>query len=386
MNGPAAELTRELTATIGHARILVVDDEPSARRGLELLLRDEGFTVACASNGADALEEVARFRPDVVITDLRMPVLNGLDLCARLHERCPELPIIITTAYGEMQSVVLGLRAGASDYLTKPLEFDAVLLSVRRAIEKRAAHTEREHLRRHAEALYEEAMSAVQRRDEVLSIVSHDLRNPLSVIHVNAQVLSMEAKEHEYTLKDLAESTLRATTSMGRLLDDLVDEARLGGAGLRLDRQRHQVGDLLEDASELRPLALQRGVRLELHAPRADDTVDCDRARMGRVLANLITNAIKFSSRGGTITVGAESAIGEIRFFVRDAGPGIKAEALPHLFERFWQAPGGNRPGAGLGLFIAKGIVDAHKGRISVESQEGAGSTFTVSLPIGEPS
>ena len=142
------------------ARILVVDDEPASRSGLEKLLRQSGFEVVTAADGTDALEVARTARPDVVVTDIRMPRTDGVELCRRLHEEVdPDLPVILISAFDERGSLVEGLRAGAHDFLLKPIDFEQLLVVVQRAIERRAARVERDQLRAQAETLCQQALT-----------------------------------------------------------------------------------------------------------------------------------------------------------------------------------------------------------------------------------
>lgn len=370
-----------LSSRADHARILVVDDDESSREGLAKVLRGEGFVVDCAADGHSALEQVSGFDPDVVLTDLRMPRVDGIELCARLRDVDPELPVILMTVQDDAASILRGLRAGIDDYLPKPLDIDLVFRSLRHAIGKRAIAIEQRQLRVQNAELCAETQAALKRYDEVLSVVSHDLRNPLAVIHLCSQRLLEECPELGSRPRTTAATIARSVARSNRLIDNLLDETRLRGDGVTLERREHAIDDLLGDVRDLRPLALHRGLVLHIEPAPPDRTLLCDRAKMAQVLSNLVGNAIKFSPSGATVRVWAESCDDALRFGVSDHGPGIAAEAQPHLFERFWQSPGGKLAGLGLGLYIARGIVAAHGGRIWFESDEGSGSTFFVSLP-----
>ncbi len=374
------EAANQLTKQV---RVLIVDDERSARDVLRQLLDGEGFAVQCASDGQSAFEQASQFDPDVVLTDLDMPRLDGIQLCEKLRASDPELPVILVTAHDDAPSILRGLRAGVDEYLTKPLDLELVLFSLRRATDKRAGRIDQEQARHRAEVLLEEARAATKRFEEVLAVVAHDLRNPLGVIHLAAQWLLEEGGALDATGRGLAASIVRALAESNRIIENLLDEARLQGGGVTLERSRHRVQDLLDDANDLRPLALKRGIALDVRPAVAQRDLCCDRAKIAQVLSNLVGNAIKFSPGGSAVTVWAEDTDQGIRLAVRDQGPGIPAEARPHLFERFWQQTVRGAAGVGLGLYIAKGIVDAHGGQIWVESQEGTGSTFFVSLPVG---
>jgi signal transduction histidine kinase len=175
----------------------------------------------------------------------------------------------------------------------------------------------------------------------------------------------------------------RAGERMNRLIQDLLDVKRMESGHLSIDTCPLPAATLLAEAADaLRPLAVAAALELRLepspHLPR----VSADRHRMHQVLSNLIGNAIKFTPRGGTITLRADVVAGELRVAVADSGPGIPAEQLPHIFGQFWQGARTDRRGIGLGLAIAKGIVEAHRGRIWVESTLGSGSTFYFTLPL----
>lgn len=232
--------------------------------------------------------------------------------------------------------------------------------------------------------LYEAQQAAVQARDEVLSIVAHDLRNPLSRITMGASLLLDLAPDRGETERRQLEILLRAADGMNRLIQDLLEVTRVeSGGGLSIYPERHELASLLEATYEaLQPQVEARGLRLECPTPPEHLMVTADRDRFLQVMGNLIGNAIKFTDQG-SITVRAEPAGDEVRISVADTGSGIGEEDRAHLFERFWQARQARRGGAGLGLAITKGIVEAHGGRIWVESEIGVGTTFYFTLPAG---
>jgi PAS domain S-box-containing protein len=233
--------------------------------------------------------------------------------------------------------------------------------------------------------LYKEAQGALRTRDDILAIVSHDLRTPLTTITAAAELLlrSAELPGGESQPEKRARAILSAVERMGRLLDDLGDVASIDAGRLRLGlRERRSVADLLREIHEMfEPLAAAGSRRLVTEPPRPDLEVDCDRERIFQVLTNLVGNALKFTRAGDQITIGADAMNDEVCFSVTDTGPGMSAEQLPRVFDRYWQAPETARRGSGLGLFIAKGVVEAHGGHMSVDSQPGRGSRFHFTLP-----
>jgi PAS domain S-box-containing protein len=231
--------------------------------------------------------------------------------------------------------------------------------------------------------LYAESQNAVRTRDHVLAVVSHDLRNALGVIATSARLLlSGSGEEQQRTRR--AETIIRACDRMNRLMRDLLDASRLqAGHVLTIDPSRQDVAPILREACEsvLAP-ADQKLIAIECDISSEAPPVLADRGRVLQVLSNLLSNALKFTPDGGTITVRAERQHEMVQLSVADTGPGVRVEDLTRIFERFFQATGTATQGTGLGLAIAKGIVEAHGGRIWVESQAGIGATFHFTLPI----
>jgi K+-sensing histidine kinase KdpD len=221
--------------------------------------------------------------------------------------------VIVATGLADTTSTVDALHAGAEDYLTKPLDFEALLVSVQMAMNRRAEKVERQHLRARADELYEQAIAAVQAHEEVLSVVSHDLRNPLAVIAGSAQQLLRASSPTPGDIlgsdvSSMASRILKGTVRMERLIADLLDQSRIRGGRLHLELAVHRVSELLADVSDLRPLAQQKQVLIEIQPPLRDRLVCCDRARMAQALGNLLANAIRFSPAGGTVSARATTS------------------------------------------------------------------------------
>jgi signal transduction histidine kinase len=228
---------------------------------------------------------------------------------------------------------------------------------------------------------YQAARKAVEARDRVLGIVAHDLRNPLNTIMMSADLIrDLPLSREQRDMK--IDMILRAAHRMDRLIQDLLDIARLEADRLLLEREHHAPEALAREAVELGAAnAAMKSLRLDVDAPAAVPLISVDRDRILRVLTNIIDNAIKFTPSGGNILVRVEAEEGAVRFSVIDTGRGISPEDLTHLFEPFWQLRN-TSDGAGLGLAIARGIVEAHGGVISVESTPGRGSTFWFTVPV----
>ena len=229
-----------------------------------------------------------------------------------------------------------------------------------------------------------DAEEATRAREEILSVVSHDLRNPLGTILMGVttlqQLVDPETTPKADRILVIAERIQRQSDRMARLIEDLVDFAGIQAGKLSIERRPTAPEKIIAATAELfGPLAQERNVGFKVDIAEKLPVIDVDPERGLQVFANLVTNALKVTSKGGQVTVGATDG-DEVVFFVRDSGPGIDASELPRLFERYWRSKKATYKGAGLGLSIARGIVDAHHGRIWAESQVGVGATFFFTL------
>jgi PAS domain S-box-containing protein len=225
----------------------------------------------------------------------------------------------------------------------------------------------------------DELRAAVRARDAVLAVVSHDLRNPLGTIQLSTATLliHLAGDPHRRQLEIIQRSCLR----MEHLIEDLLDMSSIAAGRLSIATRPELADDLVREAAELHhSLADERGIDLVRGGAADGVSVECDRQRVMQVFANLIGNALKFCRAGDRVSLGCERADDGVRFWVEDTGPGIRPELLAQIFDRYWSAPG-TRSGAGLGLYIAHGIVERHGGRIEVASTFGSGTRFSFTLP-----
>ena len=229
--------------------------------------------------------------------------------------------------------------------------------------------------------LYQTAQRATKARDEILGAVSHDLRNPLAAISLCAHALKAGTTEDR---DEIIDAIVESAGMMNRMIQDLLDVATIDSGHLRIDPSEQHLGTLVDRVLEMtRGAALERGISIRDDVPAALPVVTVDPTRFVQVLANLVGNAVKFTEAGGSVSITAQANGNEIMIAVTDTGVGIPAEHLPNIFDRHWHARRTARTlGTGLGLAIAKGIVEAHDGRIWVESEEGVGSTFMFTVPV----
>lgn len=356
-------------------RLLIVDDAPENLRILHGLLKAEGYTVLAATRGEVALTAaLAPEPPELMLLDVRMPGMDGYEVCRRLkeHSATRDIPVIFISAGADAADKIEGFRCGGVDYVTKPFQAEEVLARV-------ATHLALSRQRREIAALSE-------LKDQLIRTISHDLRNPLTVVLGAAELLlAAPASLPEVEKRELVEGIQRRGEDMLRLVTELLDLSRIE-AGLPLRLEAVGLAGLLSDeAARAEVAAGARGLTLEVSAPADDVVVKGDVERLRQVVTNLVGNAIRYTPSGGTIrlTAAAEGDHGALS--VADTGVGIPADAVPHIFERFYRVPqhaAMDEAGTGLGLSIVKAIVDQHGGRIVVDSTPGGGSRFTVLLPL----
>ena len=292
-----------------------------------------------------------------------------------------------TSPMEEIRQQNLALLGALDALRSRQAELDRLYREVADAntqLKDKAGALERTTASEHAARSVAEA--AVATREELLAIVSHDLRNPLNVIVNCACVLqktSRDGSEGDRVHK-AAETILRATDRMVRLIADLLDLAQIQAGKLAIEQTPQDAAGLIHEGVEtLRPLAAIKNLQLGGMCSKGLQ-VHCDRERVLQILSNLVGNAIKFTPEGGSIFIEAQAIGLEARFSVRDTGQGISAAELPRIFDRFWQSQSKNHAGIGLGLSIVKGLVEAHGGHPWVESKLGTGTTFFFTLPLGE--
>jgi signal transduction histidine kinase len=239
-----------------------------------------------------------------------------------------------------------------------------------------------------AEKAQEVAEKANAEKDAVIEFLSHDLRGPLASISLSFQLVQkyLEAGGKEREIKRLSANGVFFCHRMAQLIQNLLDASKIKSGGITLVPERHDLTEiLLAVVEEYRLLAEEKKVSLQFESnPSLSHFVRCDRVLLSQVIANLLQNAFKFTPPGGLVSLTLEERIGKIELRVRDTGPGIPSSAHSNIFEKFWQAKRVTGEGVGLGLFLGRAIVEAHRGEISVQSELGKGTTFTIMLPREE--
>ena len=366
--------------------LLVVDDNEENRDVLARRLQKQGHWAVTAPGGREALDALADQPFDLVLLDIMMPDMDGYEVLSRIksNPQTQRLPVIMISALDEMDSVVRCIEMGAADYLPKP--FNPTLLRARVGAslrEKRARDRELRYTAALAES-YRKLQELERLRDDLTHMIVHDLRTPLTSLLSGLQTVPLVGDLNETQTEMVAIAVEGGQILLG-MINNLLDVDKMEQESVPLDRTPLTAAGLIERAAaQVGMLVQASGLTLIQNAPLDLPPFSGDEDKLRRTLVNLLGNAIKFTSTGGAITASAELGEGEVLFNVRDTGEGIPAEAFERIFEKFGQVESrkaGRKMSTGLGLTFCKLAVEAHGGRIWVESQPGQGSAFFFTIP-----
>ncbi|HET9706666.1 MAG TPA: hybrid sensor histidine kinase/response regulator [Gemmatimonadales bacterium] len=364
-------------------RVLVVDDQDPNRLLLRDLLEAQGHEVIEAVDGSQALQQVTTTFPDVVLLDIGMPGMDGFEVCRRIKAEpsTASIPVLLVTALSQRDQRLLGMAAGANDYITKPIDKSDLTLRVRNAVRMHQLYVEVEQQYRRLERL--ELL-----RDSLVHMIVHDLRSPLAGIRAYLDLLKLDgAGRLDGDLTQSIDEARKVAVEMTEMVSDLLDVSRLEAGKMPLELALTDVGIVANDAvTGIGAGARRVSLQLEQDPERLRAMIDPSVIR--RVIANLVGNAIKFTPASGRIRVSVRGGDEGVRVAVSDTGPGIAQEYHEKIFEKFGQveaARQGTKHSSGLGLTFCKFAVEAHGGTIGVESIVGQGSTFWFVVPLQGP-
>lgn len=361
------------------SKILIIDDEEVVLDSCIQILKSGDYHIETAQNGQLGVKLVEELKPDLVYVDLKMPGISGFEVLERINEIDPTIVSIVITGYATVSSAVEAMKKGADDFLPKPFTPDELRLITQRGLEKRRLVLETISLRKEKEML----------RDHFAAIVSHELKSPLGAVQQNLFLLEDELSN------ELTEEQRNRFEHIKSRLSDLM---KLIHTWLRvisaedIEKIRDTFGptamaDVINKAIEsVQPHAMRKDIEIVTSVDKNLDPVNGDEGTLVEAIVNVIGNAIKFSRVGSKILVKVDEQEDIISISVTDTGVGISKEDLPLIFEDFYRGKSGQvvEGGSGLGLALTRRIVEAHNGSISVESELGKGSTFTVCLPTAE--
>jgi signal transduction histidine kinase len=362
--------------------ILVVDDTPDNVALLEAFLSDNEYSVVTAGSGKECLEKAVTEHPNLIILDIRMPEMDGYETLTRLKSapHTKQIPVILLTAERrDPGDIEKGFQRGAEEYLTKPINMEELLVRVKAILQSKEAEQQLERY-----------------KADFTSMLVHDLRGPLGAVKglVEYAIGEGNLSPEQNEVLNLA---IDASNKMLELVNDLLDLSRFESGNIQLTREQSRMDVLLNNTCQgMQPLARKKDLTLECFPEQELPPILMDARRIDQVIMNLLTNAVKFTKEKGKITVVSEETelVDElhdhrrgVKVSVSDTGEGISPDELHLVFDKYKQTKTGRlsqHKGTGLGLAICKSIIEAHGGKIWVESIVGRGTTFTFVIPIGE--
>ncbi len=355
--------------------ILVVDDDESMRDSCTQILTKDGYQAESAKDGASGLEQIKEKKPDLVLIDLKMPGINGLELLEKTREIDPNIIAVVITGYATVESAVEAMKIGAYDFLPKPFTPDELRIIIKRGLEKRKLIHETESLRREKKLMEE----------NFITMVSHQLRSPLvAILQYFEVILGGMVGEVSEKQKEMIRKAQSRLENLMNLINDWLDVARLDSGQIIEKLKPLSLKKIIESLlEEMQPLAQEKDIYLELMPSSGNENVMGDEESLKQVFSNLLTNAIRYNKPKGKVKISIKENGNFIITEVQDTGIGISKDHLPFIFDQFYRVKRTEDQkikGTGLGLSIAKKIVEAHGGSIQVSSEEGQGSTFTVFL------
>ncbi len=368
------------------ARIMIVDDHPENLKLLKRMLQDCGWGVLAFPDGAMALKAAARQPPDLVLLDISMPGMDGYAVCRELKAApaTRAVPVLFLSALNAAEDRVRGFQNGGEDFITKPFHFEEVKARVAAHLKIHRYRMELEAKNRALEDSYRDLREMASMRDTLVHMVVHDMRNLLQTVIVVHQVVKrMEPGQFGQDGPRVLQDAIASTLLLREMIGTVLDLSKMEAGAMELQRRPCDLRDVARSALEPMRMLQDQGV-LVLELPAEPMPALVDPPMVGRIILNLVSNAVKFTPAGpGAVTVTLSATGAGARVAVRDQGPGIAPEYLERIFERYNQGPGPaieRHQSTGLGLAFARMAVEAHGGRIGVESRVGAGSTFWFQL------
>ncbi|MEO7021485.1 MAG: hybrid sensor histidine kinase/response regulator [Ktedonobacteraceae bacterium] len=378
--------------------ILIVDDDTALLQALPqaIALRMKDVCVDIADSALGALQKIQEHEYDTIVSDIKMPGMDGLALIEQLQVLCPDTPTLLITGHGERDLAIQALRLGAYDFIQKPIDRSYFITALQRAIQarqmRRLIANQQQALEQYTHQLEQtvaertsELVEANAAKDVFMSMVSHELKTPLTTLKGITQMLCRRVERGDSVeLKNLTllESSVRR---MELLVNDLLNTSLVDTGMFSLYRQPYDLVAACQELLAEYSAATGASFHIEMLAPTLE--IDMDRERIGQVILNLLSNARKYAPKDSRITVRIERQNEQAIISVKDCGVGIPPEKLVHIFERFYRVPEidiqtGSSSGVGLGLYIAQKIIERHEGSITATSVPGEGSIFTISLPL----
>lgn len=356
--------------------ILIVDDVPENLQLLSAMLKSNGYSVRPATNGKLAIDAILRSPPDLILLDIKLPDLDGFQICNKLksQDSVKDIPIIFISALNETKDKLAAFECGGVDYVTKPFQEREVIARVQTHLALRRQQAQLQENLQQLEKL--EHM-----RDSLTHMIVHDMRSPLMALDGHLSLLeTFESKSFTQQGKNYLLHCRNSATRLKKMTSDMLAVSKLEEGKLKPDVKLQDLVALTNSViNDLQ--VMKSGKTIQLKSASRSLTIPLDAELIGRVIENLLGNALKFTDEDGMVQISLDAKPGEVRVAVTDDGPGIPPGDHERIFEKFGQAsqPLSGR-GTGLGLTFCKLAVEAHGGQIGVISQVDQGSTFWFTL------
>jgi len=376
------------------ASVLVVEDEAGTRATLCAILEDAGNEVIGLEKGTEALEMIRKRSPNVIITDIRLPDVGGMEILELAKEINPEVAVIMMTGYASIETAVNAVNEGAYAYFVKPVSPDGIKTTIANALRQQRLSVENKRLvddlQRSNKLLYEaneELRKATEAKSEFLAHMSHELRTPLNVIIGFSELMIDRVpgeinEEQRHCLNDILDSGKHLLN----LISDVLDLSKIESGKMKLRLTNFALTKVIESLKNtIMPMLVSKKQSLDIKVDEEFPPVRADEAKVRQVLLNLLSNSNKFTGEGGKLKIETVRDGNWCQLSVIDNGIGIKKEDQERVFEPFCQLDNPltkEKSGTGLGLAVAKQIIERHGGRIWVESEYGRGSQLTFTLPL----
>lgn len=366
--------------------ILIVDDTPNNLRLLSSMLTKQGYEVRSAISGSVALMAIRTVPLDLILLDINMPKMNGYEVCQQLKadEQTRDIPVIFLSALGEPLDKVQAFQVGGVDYITKPFQVEEVLARVENHLILRRMQVELQQAKADALKALEQEQELNRLKSEFVSMISHDFRSPLTSIQGFAELLRYGGEALTNDMRDrYFDKVNSAVDHMLYLLDEVLLIGSLEAGKTECQPTATEIERFCRDICETLQLSDNNQHLIKFSCNCYHDHVYVDQVLLRRILTNLISNAIKYSSENTEINFRLSCDGQSMTFQIQDEGIGIPKENQPNLFKTFYRCNNvGQIKGTGLGLAVVKRCLDTHQGSIHFESEEGKGTIVTVSLPL----
>ena len=364
--------------------ILIVDDESGARKTFGNILKAKGYDVDSAGTGQEAISKIREKFFNIVFLDIRLPDISGLEVLKSISEINEDTVAIMVTAYASIDSSIEAINEAAYSYITKPVNMDQVIQVIARALEKQRLSMDNKRLLKDLKEANKKLKEMDRRKSDFVANVSHEFKNPLSVINESLSLvtggLAGEINEEQKKILEVGKHNIERLI---RLVTDLLDLAKIESGKVNMRREQFEIGTLTtEILTNYSKEISKKKLTLKSDIGQEIGSIWADRDKISQVIINLLNNAIKYTPSGGSISAKLEKSGEEVRFEISDTGPGIAKENFVKIFDKFERVTTERHEGTGLGLPIAKDIVELHRGTIWLESEIGKGSRFIFTLPL----